>query len=305
MSLSLQQSRAVAALAELLYPFLPGKPHPYGNKRLSFPDVAQDLGLAEFWPRVGSKKPAIIELLTLTLERRAGQFCPLIVEVVRRGIAYRKDPVYRDELDAINAVLLDVGFKIGELYDARFLQGLPTRQAAPPAPEAPIDPPTLAALVSQLNGLMPLAGQERGYAFERFLNELFGAFQLAPRGSFRLVGEQIDGAFEFRGNTYLVEARWRDARAAEADLLVLQGKVEGKAMWSRGFFISWAGFTEEGLEAFRRGKRTSVICMDGLELWQVVDGRLDLRRVIEAKARRAAEENIAFAPIRNLFPTAT
>ena len=79
------------------------------------------------------------------------------------------------------------------------------------------------------------------------------------------------------------------------------GKVTGKATWSRGLFISHSGFTPDGLEAFARGKPTSIICMDGLDLYHVIEGKLELRQVLEKKARRAAETNHAFVPVRELF----
>jgi uncharacterized protein YjbI with pentapeptide repeats len=34
-----------------------------------------------------------------------------------------------------------------------------------------------------------------------------------PRGSFRLIGEQIDGSFHLEGETYLLEAKWQGVRA--------------------------------------------------------------------------------------------
>ena len=57
-------------------------------------------------------------------------------------------------------------------------------------------------------------------------------------------------------------------------LRAFNGKVEEKASWSRGLIISQSGFTEDGLHAFGRGKR--VICMDGLDLHEVLSGRLHL-----------------------------
>ena len=75
--------------------------------------------------------------------------------------------------------------------------------------------------------------QKRGYKFESFLNELFHIHGLAPRSSFRVAGEQIDGSFEWNGNTFMVEARWRAQPANAADLLVLRGKAE-KSDWTRG-----------------------------------------------------------------------
>ena len=41
--------------------------------------------------------------------------------------------------------------------------------------------------------------QQRGYLLEQFLNDLFEFEGLDPRGSFRIVGEQIDGSFAWRG----------------------------------------------------------------------------------------------------------
>lgn len=88
---------------------------------------------------------------------------------------------------------------------------------------------------------------------------------------------------------------------AEAELLVFSGKVGGKAEWSHGLFVSISGFTDQGLEGFARGKPTNIICMDGLDLYHIMHGGLDLRIVIERMARLAAETNRAFVPVRELF----
>jgi hypothetical protein len=70
------------------------------------------------------------------------------------------------------------------------------------------------ALTGHLITLMQLSPQERGLRFERFLSKLFAAYQLAPRGAFRLVGEQIDGSFLLHAETYLLEAKWRGLKSA-------------------------------------------------------------------------------------------
>jgi hypothetical protein len=54
-----------------------------------------------------------------------------------------------------------------------------------------------------------------------------------------------------------------------------------KAAWTRGLFVSNSGFTDDGLEAFGRGKR--VVCMDGLDLYETLDRRLSLEDVIARK----------------------
>jgi hypothetical protein len=152
-----------------------------------------------------------------------------------------------------------------------------------------------------LREVMNLPPSPRGFAFERFLNELFAAFGLSPRQSFRLDGEQIDGSFHLASETYLVEAKWQDPPIGNRELQAFAGSVRTKATWSRGLYISYSGFSEEGLTAFMRGDATRIICLDGLELWQVIHNKLDLSQVFSSKTRRAAETGKAYVPVRDLF----
>ena len=174
---------------------------------------------------------------------------------------------------------------------------LPSGQPPKPA----FDRPRLLDLRSDLLGFTQLTAQKRGYAFEALLRDLFNVFGLEAREPFRLKGEQIDGSFLLQGETYLVEAKWQDAQTGVADLHTFHGKVEQKAAWTRGLFLSHSGFTEEGLAAFGRGKK--VICMDGLDLYETLSRELPLNRVLEHKVRRAAETGLPFARVRDLFPT--
>jgi restriction endonuclease len=162
---------------------------------------------------------------------------------------------------------------------------------------------TLVLLRDRVAELHSMTPQQRGFAFERFLNELFDSFQLAPRGSFRLTGEQIDGSFQLGQDVYLVEAKWQNEKIGQSNLLSFTGKVEGKAQWSRGVFISYSGFTEDGLEAFARGKATRIICIDGFDLHCILFHDLNLADVIALKVRRAGETNEAFVSVRSLFPS--
>jgi hypothetical protein len=136
---------------------------------------------------------------------------------------------------------------------------------------------------------------------KNFSPSFFAIYNLDPRRSFRLVGEQIDGSFELPPETYLLEAKWQDPPVGLADLLIFAGKVEGKSQWSRGLFISYSGFSADGLEAFARGRPTSIVCLDGLDLTQILSGGLDLIDVIQRKKRRAAETGNAFVPVRDIF----
>ncbi len=161
------------------------------------------------------------------------------------------------------------------------------------------DPVVLKTLAADFIALSQKPPQERGYAFEKWLKAMFDAYGLEGRGSFRLTGEQIDGSMELVGETYLAEARWRNAPASAEDLHSFHGKLEQKAQWTRGLFVSIAGFTPDGLTAFGKGKR--LICINGLDLHEMLDRGLSLHEVLTRKARRAAETGSPFAPVRELF----
>lgn len=181
------------------------------------------------------------------------------------------------------------------------LEGKPdTVQPSGQPPKPAFDRPRLLALRSDLLGFTELTTQKRGYAFEALLRDLFNVFGLEAREPFRLKGEQIDGSFLLQGETYLVEAKWQDAQTGVADLHSFHGKVEQKAAWARGLFVSHSGFTDVGLAAFGRGKK--VICMDGLDIYETLSRELPLNHVLERKVRRAAETGSPFARVRDLFP---
>jgi len=154
-------------------------------------------------------------------------------------------------------------------------------------------------IFSQLIELADLAPQSRGFAFERFLKDLFDAYGLSARSSFRLIGEQIDGSFVLNKETYLLEAKWQNAPTGAADLHTFEGKLSQKASWSRGLFLSNSGFSSDGLQAFGKGKR--IVCMDGFDLAEMLRRRLSVVDVLEAKVRRAAETGRPFIPVRELF----
>lgn len=154
-------------------------------------------------------------------------------------------------------------------------------------------------LFNKLINLNLLEPHPRGYAFEIFLKELFDVNGLSGRSSFRLKGEQIDGSFELLSETYLLEAKWQNKPVDAANLRSFNGKVEDKARWSRGLFVSYSGFSEDGLIAYGKGK--SLVCMDGFDLSEMLQKKLSLTEVLSKKVRRAAETGQPFVPIRELM----
>ena len=299
MSISLREAQYIDELADVLYDMLPGS----GNPRLSFPTVAKTLGLADYWTG-GSKRPAIVTLLTATYERKKDRFCVLIEEIVRHSVSWRasKDnPLTRDEIEDLNRILSRLGYKIPSLHDTDFLTSLERRKKAADGKLPPNDPARLSTLKKKLVTISDLEPIQRGFAFEKFLKEFFALYGLAPRGSFRLKGEQIDGSFQHDGQTYLLEARWRNGQVGRAELARLNETVTSKAQWSRGLFVSYSGFSSDGLASFGSGRPTALIAMDGNDLHEVLDRNLSLPDVITAKARRAAETNHCHVPVRLLY----
>ena len=66
MSPSLEEIRAISDIAKLLYSFLPGNPHPYADRSISFKGIAYELGLGSFW----QKRKASFPLLQICLKIR-------------------------------------------------------------------------------------------------------------------------------------------------------------------------------------------------------------------------------------------
>ncbi|WP_417606152.1 restriction endonuclease [Oceanimonas baumannii] len=185
-------------------------------------------------------------------------------------------------------------------------QGLINRLSGDLAPKPtqsqPIaDRQKIVTIKTELLQVSSLSAQARGFAFEGFLKRLFDAFGLVAQEPFRLRGEQIDGSFQLGSETYLLEAKWHNKPIGVADLHTFHGKIEQKAAWTRGLFVSNSGFSEDGIAAFGRGKR--VICMDGLDLYELLDREIPLNQVLERKVRRAAETGMPFLRVRDIFPS--
>ena len=175
----------------------------------------------------------------------------------------------------------------------------------PTAPVNVVAAPALEAIEfdrfrSRLLSIRDLPPQQRGYDFERFLKDLFDAFRMNAREPFRLVGEQLDGSFELGGETYLLEAKWLNRSVGVAELGAFHSKLEQKASWTRGLFVSFGGFTDEGIRGFGRGRR--LVAMDGRDLYESLSRGIAIDRLIALKVRHAAETGEIFAAVDRLVP---
>lgn len=148
--------------------------------------------------------------------------------------------------------------------------------------------------------LVAMPGQKRGYALETLMNGLFDVFDLDPKRSFRIEGEQIDGAFSFEGTDYLLEARWRREPTSREALDAFHAKIERKLENTLGLFLSMNGFVDQGVGAYsNRGSR--MILMDGTDLMAVLEDRITLDRLLLLKRRRASQKGEVYVPFAQLL----
>lgn len=155
----------------------------------------------------------------------------------------------------------------------------------------------MSAKIQQLQtsffAMLKLEPQRRGYELEKLLNELFAAFDVDAKGSFRVVGEQIDGAFTHDGTDFLLEAKWRNEPTPLADLDSFSMKVSRKLDNTLGLLLSMNGFQTSAV-AMHSQSRPSVILMDGSDLSAVLEARIALPVLLSRKKQHAARTGETF-----------
>lgn len=307
----------MAKIAELFYDFLPGSGSPKWKGHVSFKTVAEKVGVGDFW-QPGSKIPMITALLERTLELRRGRFEPLILEIVRTGLTYRQkrgNPVRPEEIDKLNGLILELGFKFPDLWDPDFKASLRAdgsirakahvervlAQDRLRATERTQRSRQLEDLKQRFFALHEEENKQRvGFQLEKVLNSLFDLHGLSPREPFRVVGEQIDGSFELDHEIYLLEAKWKDDPVPESDLLVFRGKIEGKSKYTRGVFVSVNGISKEAAVAITRGKQPNFFIVDGYDVTMLLENNIELMDFLRRRQRLLAEEGRVVVPFPEL-----
>ena len=142
--------------------------------------------------------------------------------------------------------------------------------------------------------------QKRGFAFEKYLFELFKQNGLEPRSSFKIVGEQIDGSFILNKEVYLIEAKWTKSPIDKGELVIFNEKVSSKSGFTRGLFISFSGYTSESIQTFASGRSVNIILMTVQELAILLQRKQDFKDIIWRKVRALAEEGNFFKNVIEL-----
>ena len=134
---------------------------------------------------------------------------------------------------------------------------------------------------------------------EKILRQLFEVFDLDPKASFRITGEQIDGAFTFDKTDYLFEAKWQKYPSSIEDLDAFSGKLSRKLENTLGLFLSINGFSEDAIKAHTMGRKLMIL-MDGNDLMAVLEGRIDLIELLYRKKRFASQTGNIYLRIHEI-----
>jgi hypothetical protein len=141
--------------------------------------------------------------------------------------------------------------------------------------------------------------QKRGFKLETIITELFNLYDLDSRPSFRIQGEQIDGAFTFEKTDYLFEAKWTSKQIDREPLSWFSEKVSNKLDNTLGLFLSINGFTDSAINLHKG--RSLIILMDGQDLMAVLEGRISLLDLLLRKRRHAAQTGEIFISVVNII----
>jgi len=136
--------------------------------------------------------------------------------------------------------------------------------------------------------------QFRGYEFEKFLNDLFTLEGLTPRQSFRTNGEQIDGAFSWRGRTHLVEAKWVKNPIAGSEFGAFSYKIDGKTADTRGLYISVNGYSPQAVRGLNSKGALKFVCICGTHLLRSLAVGQSLPKILDTIWRHADETGEAY-----------
>ncbi|MFF6808796.1 restriction endonuclease [Streptomyces sp. NPDC012403] len=140
---------------------------------------------------------------------------------------------------------------------------------------------------------------KRGTDFERFINELFGLYDLEPRASYSLDHEQIDGAFTYATDHYVLEAKWWKESIGRSMLDIFKNNIERKGKNTLGLYISMSGFTSDALAVYSYS--TPFITMDGSDFMAVLEQRIRLDDLIARKRQHASQTGHCYLPVSAIF----
>jgi len=138
--------------------------------------------------------------------------------------------------------------------------------------------------------------QQRGKDLEKVMYDIFELFDLDPKASFSISGEQIDGAFSLEGTDYIFEAKWQKDVVSRDQMDSFSSKVGRKLENTLGLFLSINGFSKDGVEIYS-GSGPKFILMTGADLMAILEGRIDFISLLRRKKRHASQTGLILLEI--------
>ncbi|GAB2551749.1 hypothetical protein [Nocardia heshunensis] len=158
----------------------------------------------------------------------------------------------------------------------------------------------LAALKIRFNNMHYMNNvHERGRKFEPFLYDLFELFDLEPKMAYVDRSDQIDGAFSFDSDVYLLEAKWIKEKVSREQADAFAAKIGRRGKLALGLFVSINGLSSDAIRAY--DNRTPFITMDGQDLYFVLESRVRLDDMLARKKRHANETGRCDCPASQWF----
>ncbi|SDW96605.1 restriction endonuclease [Nitrosomonas communis] len=125
-----------------------------------------------------------------------------------------------------------------------------------------------------------LPPQKKGYALEKLFTELMRISGLPVEESFKIEGEQFDGAIKYDGHYYLVELKWTTAKTEPKEIGHFFYKVGGE-LQARGLFIAMNGFSDGAISTLPKGRELKVMLLDGNHFANVIYGHYKFQELLE------------------------
>ena len=134
--------------------------------------------------------------------------------------------------------------------------------------------------------------QQRGRDFEDLIYDLFDLHDLNPERPYNLPGEQIDGFVQIDRFGFIVEVKWEQERSGRDIADIFRAKIERRSRVTQGLLITQAGIASTTLDTY--SVQSPFMVVTGMEIYSVLDGRTDLRRMLETKKDHLSQTGSCF-----------
>ena len=127
----------------------------------------------------------------------------------------------------------------------------------------------------------------RGYRFEEIVAEIFtragfdvvmGPEAAAPRQTDVYASDHRDG--------YLIEAKWRSERIGSRDVDDVRSRLRRQPSHVVGVLVTMGGIAEQAFAEIERDRSRVIVLVNRQEVHGLVDGSVDLRRLLGLKRRQ-------------------